>query len=51
MDLPPSAFPAARGQALMANALAKIGGNRHGGSGARGHFIDKKASGILNFIN
>jgi hypothetical protein len=33
MDLPPRAFSAARGLALKANVLAKIGGNRLGGSG------------------
>jgi hypothetical protein len=33
MGLPSSAFSAARGPALKANVLAKIGGNRHGDSG------------------
>jgi hypothetical protein len=34
MGLPLRAFSAARGFALKANVLAKIGGNRHDGSGA-----------------
>lgn len=35
MDLPLRAFSATRESALMSNVLAKLGGNRHGGSDFR----------------
>jgi hypothetical protein len=47
VDLPPSAFLAPHGLALKANVLAKIGGNRHGGSGARAHSDETDAAGDM----